>query len=193
MVDLSNLQLVAEDITGVADESTYVDGRDFPAPPPEGVYTLIQGKPEPKVTRKGQLGLKFDHMISGGEFDGQKLMFDEVSEAKFARDGVAGMSTMKDQIRAVYPQGAVERSARTREEMASAIEAAEGKPFKAAVQWDGYCGHKDTEFAADGTNPKDGVSVKYQKNFPGGGDAKCSVCGAAIRPRAKVNRRIANA
>ena len=186
-VDLNNLQLVPEDITDVADESSYVDATEFPPPPPEGVYTFVQGKPTEKVTKKGQLGLKFDHTIAGGEFDGQKLMFDEVSEAKFERGGVSGMSTMKDQIRATYPQGAPERNAKTRQEMAEAIFAAEGKPFKGAVIWDGYCGHKETTYEG-----QDGVSIKGQRNFPNdGADAKCSLCGNAIRPRAKINRRIA--
>lgn len=186
MVDLSNLKLVEEDITNVADESSYVDAQEYPPPPPEGIYTLIQGKPEPKVTKKGKLGLKFDHVISGGENDGQKLMFDEVSEQTFERGGVGGMSTMKDQIRALYPPNSPERNAKGREAMAAAIEAGEGKPFKAAVQWDGYCSHKETSFEG-----QDGVSVKGQKNFPNGGDAVCPTCGKAIRPRAKINRRIA--
>lgn len=186
MVDLSNLQLVEENIE-VADEGSYVDATEFPPPPPEGVYTFIQGKPEPKVTKKGQLGLKMDHVIAGGEHDGQKLMFDEVSEATFERAGVRGMSTMKDQIRALYPQGSPERNARTRTEMADAIIAGEGKPFKAAIIWDGYCNHKETSHEG-----QDAVSIKGARNFPGGGsDAKCPTCGNAIRPRAKINRRIA--
>lgn len=185
MVDLSNLQLVPENIE-IADEASYVDATEYPPPLPEAVYTFIQGKPETKVTKKGQLGLKFDHVVEGGDFSGQKLMFDEVSEATFERAGVRGMSTMKDQVRALYPQGATERNARTRQEMAEAIMAGEGKPFKAAVIWDGYCGHKETSFEG-----QDGVSIKGQRNFPNGQDAVCSVCENKIRPRAKINRRIA--
>ncbi len=184
MVDLSNLQLVPEDNISV-DEASYVDAVEYPPPPPEGTYTFIQGKPEPKVTKKGQLGLKFDHIITGGEYDGQKLMFDEVSEAKFARSGVPGCSSMMDQIRAIYPSKSPERSARGREEMANAIMAGEGKPFKAAIIWDGYCSHKGTEFEG-----KDGVSIKWAKNFPGG-EGKCQLCKNSVRPRAKVDRRIA--
>lgn len=187
MVDLSNLQLVPEDITNVADESSYIDAQEFPPPPPEGIYTFLQGKPVPKVTKKGQLGLKMDHVINGGEHDGEKLMFDEVSEAQFERGGVGGMSTMKDQIRAVYPPNSPERNARTRDQMADAIIAAEGKPFKGAVLWDGYCSHSDTDH--DGKDP---VSVRGAKNFPSNGaDLKCSTCGKTIRARARINRRIA--
>lgn len=184
MVDLSNLQLVAEDIP-VVDDASYVDATDFPPPPPEGVYLFTQGAPKFEASKDGFLVAVMDQTIADGDFANTKIMFDRVSAKTFERGGVR-VSMMQDHLRAVYPTGAPERSARTNDEKAAAIAAAEGKPFKGVVQWDGYCGHKDTEYEG-----QDGVSVRGQRNFPNGGDAKCSKCGGAIRPRARINRRIA--
>jgi hypothetical protein len=185
-VDLSNLKLVEEPTPEILDDQQYVDAKEFPPPVPEGLYLFLQGAPTFGVTGKGLLKADMDHTISGGEHDGAKLMFDSVSETQFARSGVTGMSSMKDQIRAVYGTGTPERSARTRSDMATAIAAAEGKPFKAKTQWEGGCGHKGTEHEG-----KDWVRVKYAKSFPGGNDVPCSLCGNPIRPRARISLRIA--
>jgi hypothetical protein len=98
------------------------------------------------------------------------------------------VSQMQDHIRALYSTGAPERSVRTRQERADAIAAAEGKPFKAVVKWEGYCGQKDTELEV--SDSKQGVVIKGQRNFPKDEDVACRVCGKPIRPRARIDRRI---
>jgi hypothetical protein len=98
---------------------------------------------------------------------------------------------MNDHLRAVYPVGAPERSARSNQEKAQAIEAAEGKVFKAIVQWDGYCAHKETEHEA-----KAAFTVKGARNFPTNGNGKpaesmpCPTCGQSVQARSRINRRI---
>lgn len=185
-VDLSNLKLVEEEIE-LTDDASYVEATDYPPPPPEGTYTLIQGKPTFAATQGGALSASMDQTIAEGEHRDQKIMFDRVSDKAFERGGVK-VSMMQDHIRSVYATGAPERSARTRAERASAVEAAEGKAFKAVVKWEGYCGHKDTP--QEVANSKDGVVIKGERNFPGGQDVACRVCGKAIRPRARIDRRI---
>lgn len=184
MVDLSNLKLV-EEVIETSDESQYKDATEFPAPIPEGLYTFLQGKPEFEATKDGNLKATMNHKVVGGEFDGQSVNFDSISDKFFERSGVR-VCGMMDHIRAVYGVGSPERSARTRAERAAAIEAGEGKTFKAKIQWDGYCSHKDTEH--DG---EEGHAVKYQRNFPNGNDVPCPICGKPIRPRARINLRVA--
>ena len=183
--DLSNLKLVDE-VIETFDESQYKDAQEFPPPIPEGIYLFLHGKPTFEPTKDGLLGATMDHVVAEGEHKDAKIMFDRVSEKKFERSGVRGASTMMDQIRAVYGVGSPERSARTRGEMAAALEAAEGKPFKGKVQWDGYCSHKDTP-----QDSQEAVSIKYEKNFPQGSDVQCKTCGKPIRPRARIGLRIA--
>lgn len=182
--DLSNLKLV-EEVIETVDESQYKDATEFPPPIPEGLYTFVQGKPEFEPTKDGFLSANMTQTVVGGEHDGAKVAFDRVSDKPFERSGVK-VTMMMDQIRAVYGVGTPERSARTRQERATALEAAEGKPFQAKVQWDGYCGHKDTEHEG-----KQGESLKGARKFPDGDDVPCSVCGKSIRPRARINLRIA--
>ena len=184
-VDLSNLKLVEEQVPEVLDESSYVDAQEYPPPPPEGAYTLQQGAPKFGVGNKGLLKADMNHKIVGGPEDGKQIMFDGVSETPFERSGVMGMSTMRDQLRAVYPSGSPERNARGRQDMATALAAAEGQTFQVKIGWEGGCGHKGTEHEG-----KDWTRVKSAKNFPGGGDVPCSVCGQAIRPRARVTLRV---
>lgn len=185
-VDLSNLKLVEEEIE-LTDEGSYVEATEYPPPPPEGTYLLIQGEPTFSATSAGALSASMDQVIAEGEFKDGKIMFDRVSDKAFERGGVK-VSMMQDHIRALYPTGSPERSARTRAERAAAVEAAEGKPFKAVVKWEGYCGHKDTEHEV--TNSKNGVVIKGERNFPGGQDVECRVCKKPIRPRARIDRRI---
>ena len=176
-VDLSNLKLVEEVIENVSDES-YKDAQEFPPPPPEGLYTLIQGKPDFSTTNKGALKAQMNHVISGGEFAGQKVMFDRVNNQTFEREGVKA-NFMKDHLRAVYgPNGPRVTS---HAEYADALAAAEGKDFKAKVIWEGSCGHKDTP-----SEGQDYVRVKGQRNFP----ATCKTCGKEIRPNATISIRV---
>lgn len=187
-VDLSNLKLVQEDID-VADESLYKDATEFPSPIPEGVYTLVQGKPEFDTgsgKAAGYLQATMNHTVAGGEHDGQRVMFDRITNKPFEREGVK-VSFMNDHLRALGDRTRY----RKHDEFATAMAAGEGKSFKAVIKWDGWCGHKDTEFAKDGANPKDGVAIRGAKNFDQNGEAKCGVCGGTIRARARIDRRIA--
>ena len=187
--DLSNLKLVEEEIQ-LADDASYVDASEFPPPLPEGAYDFTQGKPTFAATSGGYLSAEMTQTVATGEFEGRIVTFDRVSAKPFDRQGVK-VSMLTDHLRAVYPVGAPERSARTNQEKAQAIEAAEGKVFKAIVQWDGYCAHKDT--------PKEGqppFTVKGSRNFPANGNGKpaetmpCPTCGATVQARARINRRI---
>ena len=191
MVDLSNLQLVEENIE-VADDAQYVDASSFPPPIPDGVYTLIQGKPEFTATDKGFLSAQFDHVVTGGEQDGARIGFDRVSNKPFERQGVR-VNMMKDQLRALGDHA----SYRTHQEYAQALEAGEGKPFKAETQWEAGCNHKDTVHECSWTDKDKVFRLRSMRNFPknGGGkpaeSVKCPTCGADVVARARINRRIA--
>ncbi len=183
MVDLSNLKLVEEQIE-VADDSQYVDASEYPAPIPEGIYTFIQGAPKFEATAAGFLSATMDHVVSGGEEDGAKIMFDRVSNKPFDRSGVKA-SMMKDQLRALGDRATY----RTHDEYATALAAGEGKPFKAQVGWEGFCKHKDTPQEVQ--DSKQGYTVKGAKAFPNGADIQCPTCKSSVRPRARISRRIA--
>ena len=119
MVDLSNLKLVEEEIQ-LADDSTYVDASEFPPPLPEGNYAFTQGKPTFGATDAGFLTAEMTQTVASGELEGRIISFDRVSAKPFDRGGVK-VSMITDHIRAVYPVGAPERSARTNAEKAAAI------------------------------------------------------------------------
>jgi len=187
--DLSNLKLVEEDIQ-LADDNSYVDASEFPPPLPEGAYDFTQGKPTFNATAGGYLSAEMTQTVATGEFEGRIVTFDRVSAKPFDRQGVK-VSMLTDHLRAVYPVGAPERSARSNQEKAQAVEAAEGKVFKAIVQWDGYCGHKETDKEGQAA-----FTVKGARNFPTNGSGKpaetmtCPTCGATVQARARINRRI---
>lgn len=191
--DLSNLKLVEENIE-VADDAQYVDASEFPPPIPEGIYTFIQGKPIFSATGKGYLQAQMEHVVAGGENDGAKIAFDRVSDKPFERSGVR-VSMASDQIRAVYPPDQ-RPVCRTHAEYAAALEAAEGKPFKGQVQWEGGCNHDGTEFVCDWNDDKV-FRVKGARNFPQNGAGKpsetitCPTCKQDVVARARINRRIA--
>lgn len=189
MVDLQNLKLVEEDIT-VADDAQYVDATAFPPPVVEGIYTFIQGKPTFKATGGGFLGAEMTHTISGGTEDGKTVAFDRISDKPFERSGVR-VNMMKDQLRAIGDHATY----RTHQEYATALEAGEGKPFKAEVQWEGGCAHVGTPQEVAWTDTKV-FRVKYAKNFSNGSgkpadSIPCPTCGQEVVARAKINRRIA--
>ncbi len=166
------------------DFDNYADASEFPPPVPEGIYTLVQGKPEFEVTKEGRLGAVMTQKIVDGPApvsDAQReLRFDRVSDKPFLRSGVY-VSMMADQLRAV----GVFDHVRSPQDYANALLGAEGTQFHAFLKWDGYCAHKNTPHADE--KP---VSVKGAKNFDADGTAKCSVCGSDIRARARVDRRI---
>ena len=189
--DLSNLKLVEENIE-VADDAQYVDASAFPPPIPDGVYTLIQGKPEFTATGAGFLSAQFDHVVAGGEQDGARVGFDRVSNKPFARSGVR-VNMMKDHLRALGDHATY----RTHAEYAAAIEAGEGKSFKAETQWEAGCNHKDTPDECDWSDKGKVFRVRGQRNFPKNGGGKpsetieCPTCRQEVVARVKINRRIA--
>lgn len=191
--DLSNLKLVEEEIT-VADDASYVDASEFPPPIPSGIYTFIQGKPEFTATAGGFLQATMTHVVAGGEQDGAKLGFDRVSDKPFDRSGVR-VSMAGDHVRAVYPAG-TRPVCRSHADYAAALEAAEGKPFKAAVDWEGGCNHAETPQETEWTG--DNVfRVKGERNFPASpngtgrlSEVKCPTCNKPVQARSKITRRI---
>lgn len=190
MVDLSNLKLVEENIE-VADDAQYVDATEFGPPIPEGAYTFVQGKPTFKATDKGYLSAEMNHTIAGGEQDGKPFNFDRLSNKPFDRQGVK-VNMMKDHLRAIGDRAVY----RSHTEYATALEAAEGKPFKASVVWEGGCNHEETPQACDWASG-DVVRIKGARNFGQNGngqpltEVKCEKCGNQIQARAKISRRIA--
>ena len=193
MVDLSSLKLVEEEIV-VADDAQYVDASEFPPPIPAGMYTLVQGKPDFTATSNGYLQATMTHVVAGGEHDGAKLAFDRVSDKPFDRQGIK-VSMAADHVRAVYPVG--ERpTCRSHADYAAAIEGAEGKPFKAQVDWEAGCNHDGTPQACEWTDDKV-FRVKGERNFPpspsGQGklsEIKCTVCGTVVQARTRIVRRL---
>jgi hypothetical protein len=99
---------------------------------------------------------------------------------------------MKDQLRAIGDRATY----RSHNEYAAALEAGEGKPFKAQVQWEGGCNHDGTEFACDWSD-KSVFRVRGARNFPANGNGKpsevvaCPTCKQDVVARARINRRIA--
>jgi hypothetical protein len=193
MPDLSNLKLVEESIE-VADDAQYVDATEFGPPLPEAIYTFIQGKPEFKATDAGFLSAAMNHVVAGGDQDGKTFNFDRLSNKPFERQGVR-VNMMTDHIRAVY--GPNDRpSLRSHQDYANALEAAEGKPFKAQVSWEGGCDHAGTPHECSWTDATV-FRVRGARNFPQNSNGqplseiKCPTCGTAVQARARINRRIA--
>jgi len=190
MVDLSNLKLVDE-VIEVADDAAYVDATEFGPPPDEGVYTFAQGRPTFNATDKGYLQALMSHKFVGGDQDGKDFPFDRISNKPFERQGVR-VSMMQDHLRALGDR----TSYRSHQDYAAALEAAEGKPFKAVLQWEGGCHHEGTPQECDWTDGRV-FRVRGARNFPQNGsgkpqtEIKCPVCSATVQARARINRRIA--
>lgn len=190
--DLSNLQLVEEQIE-VADDAQYVDATEFPPPIPSGIYTLIQGKPTFTATREKFLQAQMDHVVSGGEHDGARVAFDRISNKPFDRQGVR-VSMMKDHLRALGDRNTY----RTHQDYATAVEAGEGKPFKAAIDWEGGCNHPGTPQECEWSD-SNVFRVRGERNFPAAAngtaghlsETKCTTCGQMVQARTRITRRIA--
>src|SRR5262249_25292060 len=154
---------------------------------PDGIYTLTQGKPTFTATDKGFLQAQMDHTVAGGEHDGARIGFDRISNKPFERSGVR-VSMMKDHLRALGDRNTY----RTHAEFAQAVEAGEGKPFKAETQWEGGCNHKDTEHEVAWSDDKV-FRIRGMRNFPQNGNGKpaetiaCPTCGADVVARARIN------
>lgn len=186
MADLSNLQLTQENIE-VSDN--YVDASEFPPPIPAGTYELIQGKPEFTVT-KGFLSANMTHEVANGPEAGARLSFDRISNKPFDRQGVK-VNMMTDHLRAIGDKARYT----THQQYADALEAGEGKTFKAQVDWEGGCNHDGTPQACEWADANV-TRVKGMKNFPANGnggylqETKCATCGQTIQARSRISRRI---
>ncbi len=201
MVDLSNLQLVEEDIQ-VADDAQYVDSSEFPPPLPEGVYTFQQGEvkddmfkasgPKDANGRQKFINVSLTHKVVGGEHDGATLNFDTVANTPFERQGVQ-VNSMTDHLRALGDRARY----RTNAEYADAIAAGAGKAFKAAVTWEAGCNHEGTPEECDWKDKTKVFRVKGARNFPANGNGKpsetikCPTCATELQARARISRRIA--
>lgn len=176
MADINDLKLTGDVAT--VDFDNYAEPSEFPPPVPAGVYTLTQGKPTFEASKEGGfLQAAINHKISGGEFDGIPVNFDRISNKTFERQGTKA-NMMVDQLRAL---GNADRPT-THQEYATAIEAGEGRPFKAQLDWEAYCKACQT-------------SVKGMRNFPSNGThnlstTKCPKCGVDIDARHRITRRI---
>lgn len=186
-VDLSNLQLVQEDVS--VDVDQYVDPSEYPPPIPDGTYLFKQGKPEFDVTGKGFLQAQFTHEVVEGEQAGAKVSFDRISNKPFDRQGIK-VNMMTDHLRALGDRARY----RTHQEYADALSAGEGKTFKAQTQWEAGCNHKGTPKEVEWTG--DVFRVKNQKNFPANGNGgylpeiACPTCGTKVQARTRVNLRV---
>lgn len=190
-VDFQNLPLEQEDISVSMDN--WVPPTEFPPPLPEGVYTLRQGRVTDAVSKPNKEGklfllVSFDpHIVEGGEYDGKRVPFDQVSASPFERQGVK-VSMLIDHLKAL---GVTERISDQR--MAGEIIVnSEGKPFKVALQWEGYCGHKGT--SQEGSPA---FTLRGERNFPslnGGAshadETTCPTCQKTVRARVRISRRI---
>jgi hypothetical protein len=188
MPDLSNLKLVEENIE-VADESTYVDAREFPPPLPPGVYQFIQGEPAFSATAGGYLQAEMTHEVAGGEHDKAKLAFDRVSNKPFERSGVK-VSMMSDHLRALGDRTRY----RSHQEYAEALTRATGKPFNAQVDWEVGCNHEDTDKHVEWGDDKV-FRARGARNFPQANgkpttEITCPVCGKKLEARSRITRRI---
>lgn len=193
MPDLNDMRLKDEVLD--IDYDSAVEPSEFPPPPEEGMYTLIQGKPVISLNDDGSL-----YRINFAE--GHKLAddsaksvarFDSLYPTAFSRQqGPKLPYFLIDQCRAI---GDTNRY-RTTGEFITAIQAGEGKPFKAKLTWEGYCGHKNTP--QEVADSKQGFTVKGARNFPplangssGHMDSMpCPICGQDIRARERVNLRL---
>ena len=145
MADLHDIQF--EDEAVDVDHDNYVDPSEMGPPIPAGTYQLRVGKPDFAV-KDGWPVAKFDHTVEGGEEDGKSIRFDTISTKPFERSGVK-VSFAADFLRSCGDAG---RPA-TKQQYVEALNAQEGKPFKAVVDWEAYCKVCEN-------------SVKGMRNFP---------------------------
>lgn len=192
----------------------YADAQEFAPAIPEGTYSLrtVKAEIEKFDQTTGVISVAYDHEaydIATGAKVGV-LNFDRVSTKVFNRSNIP-VSMGADMLRAI---GVTQRPSSPREwgEQLLAVKAYsdQGNFWTGVVAWDGYCAHKDTPFetALDGFKKplpvqpeghKAPVTLRGAKNWPIEGsngsehraeEVPCSVCGTAIRARAKVNRRL---
>jgi len=197
-LDETLAQMQPDDTADAVDFDNYQDAAEFPPPVPRGEYTMIQEKPDFDVRDKVHLIVTVHHKISGGDYDGRRIMYDRLSTKTFDRDGTRA-STAADHIRALgfteHPRGA--------REWGEALLRGEGKPWKGILDWEASCLDCIKEFqavSADNTLTKEQrkkCTITGERNFPanmatGGRMSKvpCPNCQREIEARNRIVRRI---
>lgn len=196
------------------DFNNYADAQEFAPAIPEGTYNfkVIKAEPDSFDTKTGVFTVLYDHEaydIATGAKVGT-LNFDRVSTKVFNRSNIP-VSHAADMLRAI---GVTQRPESPREWGEQLISAKswsdQGNFWIGAVQWDGYCAHKETPFETAMGPDKKPLAVQPQghalpfapkraKNWPLEGtngsehrleELPCTVCGKPIRARAKIDRRL---
>lgn len=210
-IELNNLPVDAGNSPQI-DFDNYADPQEFAPPIPEGTYNFKTVRAEIEKFEQGIVSFILDHEaydIATGAKVGS-VNFDRISTKVFQRSNVPA-SMAADQLRAA---GITARPHSPREwgEHILSIKTwcDQGNFWQGAVQWDGYCSHKDTPhvtevgsdnkplptqtaphalpFAPRGMKkwPSVGAngSAEHQASMP------CPVCGSDVQARAKISRRI---
>lgn len=210
-IDLNQLPIEAGTVPQV-DFDNYVDPTEFAPPIPEGTYNFKTTSVEIEKFDPATGIVSF--LMNHDAFDtntGEKvgsINFDRISTKVFNRQNIPA-SMAADQLRAI---GSTERPTSPREwgEQIVAVKAFsdQGGVWAGAVQWDGYCGHKDTQYETQVDQNKKPLvtqtpphalafAPRGEKAFKaavnGSGDhsvIKCPVCASDVQARAKISRRI---
>src|SRR5579859_549186 len=212
-VDLNALPIEAGD-TPQVDFDHYQDPSEFPPPVPAGTYSFKTTKVEIEKFDAGIVSFIADHELydpaTGAKVGA--INFDRFTTKVFQRTNVPA-SMAADMLRAA---GITERPASPRQwgEAILSIKSwcDQGNFWTGAVDRDGYCNHKDTQFETQVDGSKKPLaqqtpphalpySTKGMKSWPqtpgtnGTGPVyeavkPCPVCQGDIQARAKISRRI---
>lgn len=158
MSDINELQIPDESVD--IDHDNYVDPSEFGPPIAPGIYALTAGAPDFVLSAEGWPQATFTHTVAGGDEDGKEIRFDRISTKPFERSGVQ-VSFAQDFLRAC---GDTSRPS-TKKEYAEALAAQEGRPFKASVDWEGYCKLCETAIKGQREFPQDENDV-HQSRIP---------------------------
>lgn len=217
MVSLSDLPFEQPQDQPQIGWDSYADPTEFPPPIPEGLYAFktTEVKIEKFEAQTGVVSFIMTHTA----FDKQTgaevgtIAFDRISTKVFQRQGIP-VSMAADQLRAC---GITDRPTSPRQwgEAIMSIKTwcEQGNTWDGQVQWDGYCGHKDTPQAPvlgpDNKTPLPQqtpphalpYSCKGMKSWPAEASSNgavaqhqavkpCPSCGSDVAARAKISRRI---
>lgn len=213
-IDLNSLPVEAVGVQPDISWDNYADAQEFGPALGEGTYNfkVIKAEADGYDVNTGVVTVLFDHEaydIQTGNKAGV-LNFDRVSTKVFNRSNIP-VSHAADMLRAA---GVTQRPASPREwaDQLLALKAwsDQGNVWVGAVQWDGYCAHKDTPFETIMDGNKKPLAVQPQghvlpfsprraKSWPlegaNGSEHRadtmpCPTCGKDVRARAKIDRRL---
>lgn len=207
-VDLNQLPLEAAD-TPVVDWDNYADPSEFPPPIAAGTYNFKTVKVEIEKFDQGIVSFIADHEAydpaTGAKVG--NINFDRFTTKVFQRQNIPA-SMAADMLRAI---GYSERPASPRQwgEAVLSIKSwcDQGNTWAGAVDWDGYCDHRDTAMASEKgvttqTPPHQApYSTKGMKSWPQvagvNGAAPtheavkpCPTCHSDVQARSRITRRI---